>query len=142
MENDEILNYIYENAKMGKESTETLIKSLEGKENKIIEAVEDILKSYADFENKAKELIATTELKEPKLIAKISANMGIKMKTKKDNSDANIADMLVQGLTMGELEMSKKIESFKDTVSKESLTLAKEFRTFQANTIEKLKKFL
>ena len=71
METDEILNYIYENAKMGKESTETLIKSLEGKENKIIEAVEDILKSYADFENKAKELIATTELKEPKLIAKI-----------------------------------------------------------------------
>lgn len=142
METDEILNYIYENAKMGKESTETLIKSLEGKENKIIEAVEDILISYADFENKAKELIATTELKEPKLIAKISANMGIKMKTKKDNSDANIADMLVQGLTMGELEMSKKIESFKDTVSKESLTLAKEFRTFQANAIEKLKKFL
>ena len=82
-------------------------------ENKIIEAAEDILKSYADFENKAKELIATTELKEPKLIAKISANIGIKMKTKKDNSDANIADMLVQGLTMGELEMSKKIESFK-----------------------------
>ena len=37
METDEILNYIYENAKMGKESTETLIKSLEGKENKIIE---------------------------------------------------------------------------------------------------------
>lgn len=142
METDEILNYIYENAKMGKESTKTLIKSLEGKENKIIEAAEDILKSYADFENKAKELIATTELKEPKLIAKISANMGIKMKTKKDNSDANIADMLVQGLTMGELEMSKKIESFKDTVSKESLTLAKEFRTFQANAIEQLKKFL
>lgn len=142
METDEILNYIYENAKMGKESTKTLIKSLEGKENKIIEAAEDILKSYADFENKAKELIATTELKEPKLIAKISANMGIKMKTKKDNSDANIADMLVQGLTMGELEMSKKIESFKDTVSKESLTLAKEFRIFQANAIEKLKKFL
>ena len=142
METDEILNYIYENAKMGKESTKTLIKSLEGKENKIIEAAEDILKSYADFENKAKELIATTELKEPKLIAKISANMGIKMKTKKDNSDANIADMLVQGLTMGELEMSKKIESFKDTVSKESLTLAKEFHTFQANAIEKLKKFL
>lgn len=142
METDEILNYIYENAKMGKESTKTLIKSLEGKENKIIEAAEDILKSYADFENKAKELIATTELKEPKLIAKISANMGIKMKTKKDNSDANIADMLVQGLTMGELEMSKKIESFKNTVSKESLTLAKEFRIFQANAIEKLKKFL
>ena len=77
METDQILNYIYENAKMGKESTKTLIKSLEGKENKLIEAAEDILKSYADFENKAKELIATTELKEPKLIAKISANMGI-----------------------------------------------------------------
>ena len=42
----EVLNYVYKNANMGKESTKTLLKSLEGKDNKIINAVIDILNSY------------------------------------------------------------------------------------------------
>ena len=79
---------------------------------------------------------------EPNMFARISASMGIKMKTKSDNSDANIADMLIQGLTMGELEMSKKIENSKKSANKESLNLACNFKKFQKNAINKLKKFL
>ena len=142
METNELLNYVYENAKMGKESCDTLLKELDGKENKIIDAVEDILKDYKDFEIKAKNMLNEDNAMEPNMFARISACMGIKMKTKSDNSDANIADMLIQGLTMGELEMSKKIENSKKSANKESLNLACNFKKFQKNAINKLKKFL
>ena len=42
----DILNYVYKNAKMGSDSTNTLLKSLENKDNKITEVVNDILDSY------------------------------------------------------------------------------------------------
>ena len=142
IETNELLNYVYENAKMGKESCDTLLKELDGKENKIIDAVEDILKDYKDFEIKAKNMLNEDNAMEPNMFARISASMGIKMKTKSDNSDANIADMLIQGLTMGELEMSKKIENSKKSANKESLNLACNFKKFQKNAINKLKKFL
>lgn len=118
METNELLNYVYENAKMGKESCDTLLKELDGKENKIIDAVEDILKDYEDFEIKAKNMLVDDDREEPNMFARISASMGIKMKTKSDNSDANIADMLIEGLTMGELEISKKIENTKKALTK------------------------
>ena len=127
---------------MGKESCDTLLKELDGKENKIIDAVEDILKDYKDFEIKAKNILNEENTIEPNMFARISASMGIKMKTKTDNSDANIADMLIQGLTMGELEISKKIENSKKSASKESYNLACDFKKFQKNAIVKLKKFL
>lgn len=142
METNELINYVYENAKMGKESCDTLLKELDGKENKIIDAVEDILKDYKDFEIKAKNMLNEDEKMEPNMFARISASMGIKMKTKNDNSDANIADMLIQGLTMGELEISKKIENAKKSASKEACNLAVDFKKFQKNAIVKLKKFL
>ena len=142
METNELLNYVYENAKMGKESCDTLLKELDGKENKIIDAVEDILKDYEDFEIKAKNMLNEDNAMEPNMFARISASMGIKKKTKYDNSDANIADMLIKGLTMGELEMSKKIENSKKSANKASLNLACDFKKFQKNAINKLKKFL
>lgn len=142
METNELINYVYENAKMGKESCDTLLKELDGKENKIIDAVEDILKDYKDFEIKAKNMLDEDEKMEPNMFARISASMGIKIKTKNDNSDANIADMLIQGLTMGELEVSKKIENSKKSASKEACNLAIDFKKFQKNAIVKLKKFL
>lgn len=142
METNELLNYVYENAKMGKESCDTLLKELDGKENKIIDAVEDILKDYEDFEIKAKNMLVDSDREEPNMFARISASMGIKMKTKSDNSDANIADMLIEGLTMGELEISKKIENTKKSTSKEVCNLACNFKKFQKNAIVKLKKFL
>ena len=39
------------------------------------------------------------------IITKIGSDMGIKMETIKDNSDAAIASMLIEGFTMGVTEM-------------------------------------
>lgn len=143
-ENFELLEYIYKDANMGCESMTTLIKSLQGKDNKIKNVVEDILKSYEKFLKESKKLLEKhkVKLKEEKTMAKMNAWMGVKMEVMKDNSDSSIAGMIIQGLTMGTINMEKRIENYKENVNKDILKIAKEFYKFQENAINDLKKFL
>lgn len=143
-ENTEVLEYIYKDAKMGVESVATLIKTIQSKDNKIKPVVEEQLKKYEDFIKKSEKALKKlkVELKEFGTAAKVSSWMGIKMEMLKDNSDARIADMLIKGLTMGTIDMNKKIDNYEKTIDKDVLKLAKDFRAFQEQSIEKLKTYL
>lgn len=140
----EILNYVYKNAKMGSDSTNTLLKSLENKDNKIIEVVDDILDSYNSFLKKSENLLKQMNEKGKGYspFTTVSADMGIKMQVLKDNSDSAIADMLINGLTMGEIEMTKMFSCFDENIDKDIKKLIRDFKDFQTNAIVKLKKYL
>lgn len=75
-------------------------------------------------------------------MAKLSSKMGITMETMKDNSDPAIASMVIEGLTMGIVEMQTKIENYKKLVDKKILKLSIKFLKFQEEEIEKLKIFM
>ena len=143
-ENTEILEYIYKDANMGAESITTLIKTLQSKDNKIKPVLEKVLKKYEEYIKKSEKQLKKlkVELKEFSTMAKMSSWMGIKMEMLKDNSDARIADMLIKGLTVGTIDMNKKIDNYEKIVDKDILKLAKEFRSFQEDSIEKLKVYL
>lgn len=143
MKNNELLEEIYKNAEMGSNTLNRLMKNLKEKENRIKKVLEAELKEYEDYAKKAKEIIKMEglTLKQTGLINKLSANMGIDMEVIKDNSDAAIAHMLIEGLTMGVVDMTTKIKN-DDSSSKEVNVLAKKFLEFQQNEIEKLKKYL
>ncbi len=68
--------------------------------------------------------------------------MGITKEVIADNSDASIADILVKGISMGSIDMEKKIEVYKENVDKENIKWAKDFYQFQQDNIKALKKFL
>ena len=140
----EVLNYVYKNANMGKESTKTLLKSLEGKDNKIINAVIDILNSYEVFLKDAERILKLMNEKGKTYssFATISVDMGIMMKVSKDNSDSAIADMLINGLTKGEIEITKMLNSLDENIDLEIKKLIEDFKDFQTNAISKLKPFL
>lgn len=142
--NTEILEYIYKDANMGAESITTLIKTLQSKDNKIKPVLEEELKKYEEYIKKSEKQLKKlkVELKEFSTMAKMSSWMGIKMEMLKDNSDARIADMLIKGLTMGTIDMNKRIDNYEKIVDKDVLKLAKEFRSFQEDSIEKLKVYL
>ena len=53
-----------------------------------------------------------------------------------------IGNIEIERLNMGEREMSKKKEKKKKSANKVSLNLACNFKKFQKNAINKLKKFL
>lgn len=140
----EILNYVYKNAKMGADSTKTLLKSLEMKDNKITEVVSDILNSYESFERKATNLLKAMNEKGKGFspFTTMQADMGVMMQVSMDNSDSAIADMLITGLTKGEIEMTKLFGTFDQKVDREIKTLIRDFKDFQTNAIIKLKKYL
>lgn len=141
----EILDYIYKNAAMGYESTITLLKSLQDKENKIKEVVTDILNSYGEFTKESELLLCkiNADGKKYNIMATMSANKNIKRKVSKDNSDAAVAEMLIKGLSMGQNNMSKAFENInKKDVDKKVLDLLDDFKEFQINAIQKLEKYV
>lgn len=143
-ENTEILEYVYKNANMGAESLTTLLKAIHNKENKMKPIIEEQLKKYEKFVKDSEKILKKykVELKEYNKMAKMSSWMGINMEMLKDNSDSRVASMLIQGLTMGTIEMTRKIEDYKTKVEKDVLKIAKDFLSFQEDSIEKTKPFL
>ena len=142
--NNELLLYIYENAIMGVKSTTELINILNGKDNKIKKIVEDELKGYEEFVKKSKKLLKKykVEPKEKGIMANIMASMSMKMEMIKDNSDARVADMLTKGFTMGNIDISKRIDRFEGECEKDILDLAKELLGFGKENIKLLKEYL
>lgn len=143
-ENNELLLYIYKNADMGVKSTTKLLKLLNNSDNKIKNVVEEELKGYEGFLKKSKSLLTKNKLipKGINLMAEISSTIGINVEFMKDNSDAKIADMLIRGFTMGNIEIDKKVDKYKDSANKSILKLAKELKKFGENNIELLQPYL
>lgn len=143
-ENTELLEYIYQTAEMGVFSTTKLIEDINGKENKIKKVIEGILKDYEKFLKDSKKMLVKkkTEIKENSALSKMGASMGIKKEVKEDNSDAAIAHMMIEGLTMGTVDISSKIKNYEGDADKDILSLAKKFLKFQEKSIEFLKQYL
>ena len=143
-ENNELLMFIYKNADMGVKSTTKLIKLLNTRDNKIKNVVEGELKGYENFLKKSKLLLKKNKVtpKGSSLIADISSSIAMDMEFMKDNSDAKIADILIRGFTMGNIEIDKKIQKFKEDADKNILKIAKDLKKFGEINIELLKPYL
>ena len=143
-ENLELLEYIYQNSEMGVFTLTKLLQQLNGKENKIKKVVEEELKGYEVYLKDSKKLIKKSKVdaKANGIMQKMGASMGIKKEVKVDNSDAAMAHMLVEGITMGVVDMKTKIKNYKDSVDKDVLRLAERFLKFQEDEIEILNAYL
>lgn len=144
-ENNELLTFIYQNAKMGVTSCTDLIRILNTKDNKIKKVVEGELKGYENFVKKAEKLLKQNKIEEPKdkgIMVDLMTKMGMNMELMKDNSDSRIADMLIKGFTMGNIDIEKKIDRFENDADKDILKLAKELLEFGKVNIDLLKPYL
>jgi len=143
-ETNELLQYIYEDCDMATTTITTLLKQLQGKDNKIKRTAEDILKEYEKYLKESKKLLKQNKIKPKKInmMAKMGAKMGIKKNVENDNSDSKISDILIQGLVMGIVDISKRIDDFEKESNKEVVTLANRVLKFQEESVEKLKEYL
>ena len=143
-ETNELLEEVYKTAAMGRFSMMKLIEALKEKDNKIKGYLEELLEDYRNYEDQSKELLLKESIEpmEENAISKLMAPMGIQKEVKGDNSDAAMAEMLIQGISMGSIEMEKQIKNYKDRVDKDDMKLAKKFLKFQEKAIEELKKYL
>lgn len=143
-ENNELILHIYQDSEMACYTIEKLINDIKEKDNKIKKCVEDILHDYQEWKQKSNKLLQkeNAEISENPFIAKFMAGQGIKKEVDDDNSDSAIADMLIKGISMGSIDMEKKIHAYEKEVNKDDLDMAKEFLKFQEKTIEMLKQYL
>ncbi len=143
-ENLELLMHVYQTAEMGVYTTNNLLTLLMKKDNKIIHVLESELKEYEKYTKESEMLLEKydVEAKSSGIMAKLSSDIGMSMETMKDNSDAAIAAMLIEGFTMGTVEMNIKINKYKNVCKKDILSIAQNLLKFQENEIEKLKTFL
>ncbi len=143
-EKNELLLHIYKDAEMGTYTVSKLLTDLKNKDNKIKSSLEDTLKEYEGFKCKAKDMLEkdNAEIKENGIMAKMMAKMGISKEVSSDNSDSALADMLIRGISMGTIEMTKKIKAYEKDVTKDELDFATKFLKFQEKTIEIYKDYL
>lgn len=143
-ENNELLMFIYQNADMGVKSTTKLIRLLNTRDNKIKNVVEGELKGYENFLKDSERLLKKNKIS-PKgsgVMAELSSSIAMDMEFMKDNSDAKIADILIRGFTMGNIEIDKKIKKYEEDADKEILKLAKDLKKFGEINIDLLKPYL
>lgn len=143
-ENLELMEYLYQNSEMGVHTLTTLLKELNDKENKIKKLIEEQLKEYEKFQKESEKIIKKHKLepKETSIMAKMGSNMGIKKEVKCDNSDASIAHMVIEGVTMGLVEIESKIKNYKAEVDNDILKLAEEYKSALDKQIKDLKEYL
>lgn len=140
----EILEHVHNDSAMAIHSIEKLIEKLKDKDNKIKGYIEDILEKYKEFEEKSRDILEENdkEIAEPSFMVKMGSSMGISKEVDLDNSDSAIADLLIEGISMGSIEMEKKLKQYEKDLDKEHKKLAKDFLKFQEKTIDELKKYL
>lgn len=119
-EKNELLLHVYKDSDMSVTTLTELLEDLKEKDNKIKSVVEDLLKEYQSFLNRSKECLEKENipLETEGIMTKMMANMGVSKEVKSDNSDASIADMLIKGISMGSIDMEKKIGDYKKEVEK------------------------
>ena len=133
-----LLNTIYQNAQMGVDSTQRLIELVEDKP--FLSVLIAQRNRYQDVYDQVIQM-ADHELKGQKTIDKLSTNMMINFQTIKDKSPSHLAGMMVQGNTMGVIDMTKALRQNADADAP-VLSLGERLLQMQRDNVEEMKTYL
>lgn len=139
----ELLSELYKNMKMGADSIVNV--SSKVGEGALRDELARELDTYESFSKKIGMLIYESgeEPKEKDLVSKVASKVGMAMNTLTDSTESHIAEMMIEGATMGITENTKLINKYKDSGADEkALQLCRDSVKFMQDSIEALKKFL
>ena len=144
IEKIEIYKHIYQDSEMSINSIKELKKDLEDKDNKIKGLLDEIIKEFLKYEKESKKVLKKCDAcpEEEGMLAKMMTNMGIKKEVMTDNSDSHMAEVMIQGISMGSINMEKKLDNYKEKLDSSDYRYAKKFLKFEKESIEKLKEYL
>lgn len=139
----ELIGYLKENVTMGLEALKTLSKKLESTDNKIKSHVDKALECYKEFKGKCDQFGSIEPpKKKSNLFAILMTKMGTNTEFMRDNSDAKIADTLIQGYNMGLIDITKKLHKYEKDTSRDVVKLAKDYENMMKQGIKDIKGFL
>ena len=139
----EVLADIYKNEKMGSDS---ILKVMPKASNeKFRAALTCQLSGYERFSEKAKEMLSERgyKAKEENPMTKLWASIGVAMNTMVDSSDSHLAQMVVEGSTMGVTDTLKLLrESENSGVTEKTLKMMRDIISFEEKNVEIMKGFI
>ena len=138
-----MLDAMYKNVKMGADSIIDILDK--AKDKPFREELTAQIERYEEYASKIGKMICDdgNTPKEENLMAKMSAKVGMAMNTMTDSNTSHLAQMVIEGATMGTTELTRLIREHENTNCSEStLKLARDVVKFEEATIETMKKFL
>lgn len=94
---------------------------------------------YDTTERKLKEL--NKEAKDINAFSKVSTYFMINLNTLANKTSSHISEMMIQGSTMGIIDITKKLKEYK-SADKEILDLANKLLKLEQSNVEECKKYL
>ena len=140
--NAQSLHNLYKTAHTALTSIDTLTKS------SIDPSLKELLsKQYEGYEAVAAKLTKemqdrNIQKKEPNIFKRAAMFTSIKFNTIKDDSKSHIAQMMVQGTTMGLTEVMSLLSSNGEIIDKSIKDIAVEFKDLMESYIQELKNYL
>jgi len=139
--NVEFLNYIHQNAEMGKDTINQLMGISQDEEYKkvLMSQMQEYKMIYDSTDEKLKEI--NKETKDINAFSKVSTYAMVNLKTLADKSPSHISEMLIQGSTMGIVDLTKKLKEYA-SADEEILDLANKLLQLEQKNVEDCKKYL
>lgn len=137
----QLLQDVVRNARTGKDAVEQLMKKAE--DEGMIGELRAERDSYAEAQREGEQALrAAGGGEEPAgLMARAGMWMGIEAETFADRSSAHIAEIVIQGATMGVIEMTKSLNTY-DGADPHARGIASDFVVRQNEAIDRQKAFL
>ena len=138
---NELANRVYENVRMASYAIDCIIEKIENK--KLAQLLRKQNKFYLNSVEKIESFAKHQDfnLKDINPILKGMSYISIKTKTFMNNDSPKLAEMLIQGTTMGITDTLKALGEFKSK-NEELISLAKEIVNHEEEFVDSLKTFL
>ena len=138
--NESLLSEVSKNVKMGGDSIVDLIDRAEDKHFRSEMTSE--LEKYREFERRAAKMLSERGLKPDEVtpLAKMGAKVGMVINTMLDTTTSHLAEMMINGATMGIVDLEKKLNEGGYTPDAEEF--ASEVLGYEKSTVERLGQFL
>ena len=136
-----LLQFVHKNAEMGKGTIPQVLEVVE--EPKLRGALKSQLGEYEAIAARAERLLQKRGIAphESGEMREFMSGVMIRCKTLADRSPSHIAEMMIQGSTMGTIQMTRRLHNC-EAADGEALLLAHKLLRTEENNIEQMKEFL
>ena len=137
----EFLQYVHKTADMGCQGIESVLPHLDETEIKGV-----LLHQQSEYQHIRKEAAKLLQADDDApenvgVMERMSAQTMSAMKLAMDDSQESVAEMMIQGSTMGTIQMARRLHNC-EAADEEVLTLANHLLHTEQNNIEQMKTFL
>ncbi|MBQ7346327.1 MAG: hypothetical protein IJW55_00030 [Clostridia bacterium] len=139
----EVLQSVYKNVKMASDSILNLMPKV--KDEKLKSDLTVQLSAFEAFASRTAKLLADEGVKpeEEGFMTKTMAKWGSMMNTMRDSTSTHLAEMMVEGATMGVNDMLRVLrEAENSNASESALRLARDVCAFEEKVVEDMRAYL